>query len=247
MLHIHNLSFSYAQKNVLQDISFYVERGDFWVILGPNGAGKSTLIKLLAGLLKASSGTISISGSPITSYSVKELSKKIAYIPQRQNVIFDFTLFDMVLMGRNPYHSVWRSAGKEDSEIVLDAIEQTHLIDLKDKLFAELSGGEQQRTLLARAMSQQAEIMLLDEPLTNLDIVHQYEILDILTKLNQKQKITVVMVLHDIALTKNYAQQVLLLKKGKNIASGQCEDVFTSHNIRTLFDIKSHIANQLGI
>ena len=237
MLKLKNLSFSYPKRTVLQEVDCNIEQGDFWAILGPNGSGKSTLLKLLMNLLKAQAGTITLSGTSIERYSVKALSRKVAYVPQKQNIIFDFPLFDMVLMGRNPYHSFWQSAGKEDSRIVLDILQQTHLIDLKERLFTELSGGEQQRALLARAMAQQTEIMLLDEPLTNLDIVHQFEILDILADLNKRQKTTIIMVLHDLSLAKNYAQKALLLKKGRVIASGTCNDVLTDQNIRTLFDL----------
>jgi iron complex transport system ATP-binding protein len=237
MLQLKNLSFSYPKYPVLQEVNCNIERGDFWAILGPNGSGKSTLLKLLVRLLKAPAETITLAGTPIEHYSPKALSKKIAYVPQRQDIIFDFTLFDMVLMGRNPYHSFWQSAGEKDSRIVLDVLEQTHLIELKERLFTELSGGEQQRALLARAMAQQTEIMLLDEPLTNLDIVHQFEILDILANINKRQKTTIVMVLHDLSLAKNYAQQALLLKKGQIIADGKCNDVLTNKNIRVLFDL----------
>ncbi|MDR1345550.1 MAG: ABC transporter ATP-binding protein [Bacteroidales bacterium] len=240
MFQLKNLSFAYSGYPVLQDINWSIASGDFWVMLGQNGSGKTTLLKLLARLLKASAGTVALGGIPIERYSVRALSQKIAYVPQRQDIIFDFPLFDMVLMGRNPYHFFWQSAGEKDNRIVLDILQQTRLVDLKERLFSELSGGEQQRALIARAMAQKTEMILLDEPLANLDMVHQFEIMDMLSHLNQMQKITIVMVLHDLSLAKSYAREALLLKKGRIIDAGLCSSVLATQNIRTLFDLDSH-------
>ncbi|MDR2868014.1 MAG: ABC transporter ATP-binding protein [Bacteroidales bacterium] len=237
MISIENLSFSYPDMPVIKQLSFDIQAEDFFVILGPNGAGKSTVLKLIARLLKASKKTISIDNQWIEDYSINALSRKQAYVSQNKELVFDFSVEESVLMGRNPYMRTYEHPGKRDKALVENILVQTNLIALKDRYINQLSGGELQRALVARALAQQTPIILLDEPLQNLDIVHQFEIMDLLKKLNQEQKKTIVMVLHDLSLAKKYASRVLLLQREKTIATGPTEAVLTEENIRKLFSL----------
>jgi iron complex transport system ATP-binding protein len=237
MIQLDNVTFSYDEVPVLKKLSTGFVSGDFCAIMGPNGSGKTTLLKTIGGLLPHQHGSILIDEHPISDYSALNLARKVAYVPQRQDVVFDFTVFDTVIMGRNPYQGRWEMSNKSDEKLVLDVLEMCHLTHLKDRLLNRLSGGEMQRALVARAMAQQAPVMLLDEPLSNLDINHKFEIMDILAELNQTRKVTILIVIHDFSFAMQYADSALLLKNGELQYRGQAKEVLVPHIIKEVFEL----------
>lgn len=236
MIEIKDFSFAYNGKNVLTQVSAHFPLGVFCAIVGPNGAGKSTLLKAVAKLLDTSDN-IFIDGTPLQSYSFASLAKKVAYVPQRQDVIFDFSVYDAVMMGRNPYQGRWTPASEDDRRIVDEALDMTRLTNLKDRMLLQLSGGELQRAYIARAIAQQTPILLLDEPLSNLDVAHQLEIMEIISTLNENKKKTVLFVVHDFSMAIRYASHALLLSEGRVVDYGTPQNVLTPDKIRQIFNI----------
>ena len=236
-INIQNLRFGYDQKVIFNDLSLSFRQGDFCSILGPNGSGKTTLLKCIVGLLQPNGGEIKLYGKPLTEYKMMDLAKKIAYVPQYQDIIFDISVFDYVMLGRNPYQTPWEMQRAEDKEIVEEMLRKCNVWHYHDTLIQSLSGGERQRVMITRAMAQQTGILLLDEPLSNIDVTHKFEIMDILQQLNEEQKVTVLIILHDLPIAKAYSKQVLLLKEGKMLQFGDENAVLTEENIRNCFDL----------
>lgn len=237
MIKISHLSYSYDQKEVLSDISFQMGKGNFCALMGLNGSGKSTLLKLITKLLPTQHGVIEIDRKQISDYSPTLLAQQIAYVPQKQDIIFDFSVREMVLMGRNPYQGRWERESARDLSIVERALRQCNIAHLEDRMISQLSGGEMQRTLIARAMAQEAPIMLLDEPLSNLDIIHKYEIMDILLELNQKQQTTIIIILHDFPVAIQYTDKTLILKDGALFDYGKTSEVLHPDCIKQAFGL----------
>lgn len=247
MIKVNNLSFSYDKKEILTDISFTVEQGDFCALMGLNGSGKSTLIKLIAKLLDFQKGDIIINGETLSDYSPALLAQQIAYVPQQQDMVFDFPVWDIVMMGRNPYQKRWERESAKDKDIVNKVLKLCNIDHLKERTMSQLSGGETQRALIARAMAQEAPIMLLDEPLSNLDIIHKYEIMDILADINQKQKTTIILILHDFPVAIHYANKAIILKNGTLNRYGKVDEVLTPDGIKQAFDLpESYLVDSLG-
>lgn len=241
MIKVNNLTFGYTQKKVLKNIDFSLSKGDFCALVGANGSGKSTLLKAIAGLLSTeASSAIEIENQTLTDISPRELAKKIAYVPQRQDVIFDFSVFDVVMMGRHPYQNHWSKGDAQDYQIVEEMLHKTNLIHLKDKMLTQLSGGEMQRTMIARAMAQQTPILLLDEPLSNLDITHKFEIMDILQELNQQEKVSIIIILHDFSFVKKYSSKTLIISDGTVQNYGNTNEVFKIENLQQAFQFSSN-------
>ena len=222
---------------VLKEVSFELKKGDYCAIIGPNGSGKTTLLHILSGALKKQVGEVYISDKMIEAYDVKTLAKQISVVPQRSEPVYHFSVFDMVMFGRSPYQIRWNSYNPDDEEIVIDALKKTNLLSLKNRMTSQLSGGEFQRTLIARAIAQQAPLMLLDEPLSNLDIPHQFEILEILSELNYAKKTTILMVIHDISLAMQAIPKSLLLKNGRANYIGDTQAICRQNLIFDLFDL----------
>jgi len=239
MLSISNISFRYQNELVIEGISFELQKGDYCAIIGPNGSGKTTLLNLISGALKKQEGTISISDKNIDDYQVKDLAKQISVVPQRSKPVYHFSVFDMVMFGRHPYQTRWHYHNFDDEAIVIDALKKTNLLSLKDRMTSQLSGGEFQRTLIARAIAQQAPLMLLDEPLANLDIPHQFEILEILSELNRIKQTTILMVIHDVSLAMQVIPKSLLLKNGRLAYFGDTQNICKQNLIFDLFDLDS--------
>ena len=238
MISVKNLTFSYDKKNVLSDLSFDVPAGDFCAVIGPNGSGKSTLLKALSGLLPGDVQTaVSVDGQPLADYTPMALAKKVAYVSQRMDIVFDFPVFDTVMMGRHPHQSRWETGTPHDREVVEEMLHRTGLLHLQDRMLTQLSGGEVQRVMIARAMAQQTPVLLLDEPLSNLDVSHKFEVMNLLRTLNREQNVTVLIVVHDFAFAKQFADTTLLLKDGKMQAHGQTDEVITLERIRAAFDL----------
>ena len=236
-ININNLIFAYDNRMIFNDLSVSFPQGGFCSILGPNGSGKTTLLKCIVGLLHPSGGTIMLDGKPMSEYKMMDLARKIAYVPQYQDIVFDISVFDYVMLGRNPYQTPWEMQCAEDKEVVESMLQKCNVWHYRDTLIQSLSGGERQRVMIARAMAQQTGIMLLDEPLSNIDVTHKFEIMDILQELNEERNVTVLIILHDLPIAKAYSKQVLLLKEGKMLQFGDKNAVLTEENIRNCFGL----------
>lgn len=239
-IRVQNINVSFGSVTALKDISLHMERGRFYGILGPNGSGKTTLLKSIAKNLKPRRGAVFVNGVDIGKMKAKELSKELAYMYQNTDTQCDYSVTDVVLMGRNPYLGRFQTEGSIDREIAKKAMKATNVWQFKDRRINEISGGERQRAFIARALVQDTDIVLLDEPVSHLDLHHQIEILDIARKMTQKQR-TVVAVLHDLNLASTYCDHLILLKGGTIIAQGEPERVLTEEIIEKVYGIKPYI------
>lgn len=238
MIHIKNLRAGYSDKEIFKNLNLDFSRAEFVSILGPNGAGKSTLLKLINGFMKADSGEIEIAGKRVDKWQQQELAKIVTYIPQENFIQYNFTVEEIILMGRFPFISIWQSYSAKDKEIVDKIIHDLDLQKLRNKYINKLSGGEKQRTLIARAIAQDSAYILLDETFSHLDINHQVEILNIMKSLHTEKGKSIIMISHNINLSANYSQRMIALKDGQLIADGTPEEVVTTKNLAQLFDIE---------
>lgn len=228
---IDNLSYSYKDTEALHNISFSLQGGQFMTIVGPNGSGKSTLLKCLDRILKYKEGTITLDGEDIKNISSHALSKRMAYVPQKEEYSMPGSVFDTVMLGRKPYIG-WRVTD-QDIELVSALLDKLDLTALAMRDINTLSGGQKQRVYIARALSQQPDILLLDEPTANLDLYHQAEIMEYLANL-VREGIMVIITMHDINLALQYCSQAVMLCKGSLFATGG-KEIFTKENIDNLF------------
>ena len=236
MLKTDNIKFSYTQEKILKGIDIEIKKGAFIGIIGPNASGKSTLLKNISKTLKADSGTVYLDHKLLNKYNSSELAKKMAVVPQNTEINFNFNVYDIIMMGRHPYQKRWSRLSQKDKKIVKEVMELTDTLKLKNKLINELSGGEKQRVIIARALAQKPDILLLDEPTSSLDINYQGEIYDLLNHLNQEYNLTIITVSHDLNLTAQYCEELLLLKEGRIYASGSAEEVLTEKNIKAVYN-----------
>lgn len=225
VLEVNNLCSGYGKKVVLQDISFDVKEGDFLGIIGPNGSGKSTLLKTIARILKPFHGHVLFRGQSIHTMTLLEAAKRIALVPQDFNTEFSFTVIEVVLMGRFPHLRRFQQETSHDFEVVRESLELTDSSELVDRTFNELSAGERQRVIIAKAFAQEPMLLLLDEPTSHLDIGHQIEIFDLLVRLNKDKGVTIISVLHDLNLASEYCDRLLLIDKGRIRVQGSTEEV----------------------
>jgi iron complex transport system ATP-binding protein len=245
ILAIKDLSFAYSGYDgtkVLNNLSFNVEAGSFVSILGPNGSGKSTLINLISKVLKNYNGEIKIRDKDIGKISTRDIAKLVAVVPQYINPGFDFTVGEIVLMGRFPYVSRFGREKKEDFETAQNVMEKTKILDLARKKFNELSGGEKQRVVIAQALVQNTPIMLLDEPTTHLDINFQIELMDLFYKLNSQEGKTIIGVFHDINLAINYSKKIIFLKNGSIYSYGDASTTVNKETIRNVFSSDVYVS-----
>jgi iron complex transport system ATP-binding protein len=251
-LSVDGIDCQYGSTKVLQDISLNVKQGDFLGILGPNGSGKSTLLKSISRTLKPHRGTILLDKSDVYSFKPTELAKQLAVVPQETAIGFSFTALEVVLMGRNPHLGRFEMEAEKDVEIAQKAMMRTNIWHLAQRPITELSGGEKQRVIIARALAQEPKILLLDEPLTHLDIINQLEIMDLVKELCVKEGLIVLAVVHDLNLAARYCNCALLLNNGQVFSAGPLEMVLTSENIRSVFHVdalvkKSLVTNSLYV
>ena len=223
-----NISLSYGNYQILHSLTLSIQKKSFFIIVGPNGAGKSTLLKALSGSEKVTTGTLSLFDKPHSQYTRQAFARLAALVPQGFTDNFPFKVADTVLMGRSPHLSLLGREQKEDYHIACRAMEETDTIHLADRSLNEISGGEKQRVIIARAICQQPQIIFLDEPTAALDLAHQIQIMDLLDSLRRKKGITVCMVSHDINLAAMYADTLLLLKSGRIVTSGPPDQVLTA-------------------
>lgn len=235
---VKKLIHSFDSRTVLDDLTFEVGSGEFFIIIGPNGSGKTTLLKLMAGLLPLKSGRISLQSKNIADYTAKSLARRMAYVPQNVPVQFPFTVTQIVLMGRSPHLGVLGFEGEDDLQLAYDAMKITDVARLADRRLDQLSGGEQQRVFIARAICQQPEIMLLDEPTAALDLSHQVRLMDLLEQFIAEQGVTIVMVSHDLNMAAMYADQLLLISEGRIARNGPPEKVIDYDLLERVYGCK---------
>src|SRR5512142_1845271 len=241
MLKIEHMTVTYGARRVLRDVSLEVPRGQVTALIGPNGSGKSTLIRAVSGVVPIESGKVEVDGRALADLSTMERARYLAVVPQARNVPPAFSVYESILLGRTPYLGWLGRAGEHDHERVRFALQRTQLAPLADRMVGELSGGEQQRVLLARALAQDTPVLLLDEPTTHLDLQHRESLVDLVRELAKSRNLAVLMVLHDLNLASLYADRVSLLVDGRLEATGAPADVLTEAALSRVYNVPVHV------
>lgn len=213
-------------------------------VLGSNGCGKTTLMRCLSRLIEPQSGKIALAGRPLKDYTTKQLAQTLSLVRQQANTDMEFSAFEIVLMGRNPYQKRLQNESESDWKIVEECMNMTNTWHLRFSTPSQMSGGELQRVMIARALAQQTPVMLLDEPTSNLDIAHQMEIMQLLCDINRNEKKTIMIVVHDLNLAYGYCPNLLLLDKGNKVFYGDMKEGLTPERIRQVFGVEAEICNQ---
>ncbi|MFZ5945909.1 MAG: ABC transporter ATP-binding protein [Bacillota bacterium] len=240
-LKTNNLTLSYDETVIIDNLDLTIPKGEITILVGSNGCGKSTLLRSLARLLKPSKGTIILNGNDINKHSTKEIAKHLAILPQGPTAPEGLTVLQLVKQGRYPYQSWLKQWSKQDETMVINALKATNMLPLAERLVDSLSGGQRQRAWIAMTLTQDTDIIILDEPTTYLDMTHQIEILDLLYDLNRKEKRTIIMVLHDLNLAGRYADHIIAVSNKTVFAQGKPEDIFTNEMIKRVFGMDCHI------
>lgn len=244
-LEVKGLSFGYTQKPVFQDVSFTVEEGEIVSLLGANGAGKTTLFKTILGLYHAQQGQVIINGRDVSSSSRKELAKIMGYVPQNHIPPFPYSVIDVVLMGRTAHINNYAVPSNLDFEIAREAMEMVNIPHLEDKNYTEISGGERQLVLIARALAQRPQILVMDEPTSSLDYGNQIRLLSHAKRL-ARQGLSIIMSTHSPDHAAYCDSKVIMLKDGKVLCSGSSTETITEENLRTIYNIDVEIANTIA-
>lgn len=236
ILKLNNISFKYENKQVLKGIDLTVNEGEILGILGPNGSGKSTLLKVMDGILFPHEGEILIRGKAFSSFKRAELAREVAMVAQENHFQFTFSCIEVVLMGRFPHLKRLQFEGHNDLKIATDSLKRTHTMEFAERSIHDLSGGEKQRVLIARALAQEPGIILLDEPTSFLDLKYKREMFRLISSLSKEKKLGVVIVSHDIDLVAQYCNRIILLKDGVVYKAGDPDTVITAKNIEDVYD-----------
>lgn len=239
---IKDLTFSYGSNKILEDLNVILEDAEVLSLVGPNGSGKTTLIKCIDRILKPK-GSILLDGKEVQSMKQQEIARQMGYVPQSSSTPLATTVFDTVLMGRRPRIS-WR-VSDEDIAKVADTLELLNLQDLALRDFAQLSGGQKQKVLIARALAQEPTVLLLDEPTSNLDMKHQLEVMETISTLVKEKGISAVMAIHDLNLASRFSDSLVMLKKGKVYAAGSPNDLLSEKNIRDVYGVEALVMRSL--
>ena len=237
MLGTNDLNFSYRERPVLQEINLNIKKGEMLGILGPNGCGKTTLLKLLNRNLHPDSGNVLMNDTDLEKVSKREIARHIAVVPQSNEIRFAFSVRDIVMMGRMPFMGQFQGESTEDMRIVEESMKKTSITEFADRFINTMSGGERQRVIIARALAQKPEIILLDEPNLHLDISYQFEVLDLMKKLSEEEDLTVVIVSHDLPMVVKYCDRIVLIHDHRIFAMGTPEEVLTRENMRIVFHV----------
>lgn len=235
MIEVHSVSFRYHEDWVLQDVSFRVERGEFVGVIGPNGSGKTTLLKILYRLLSPQKGEILFELVPMKKMDRADIAKRIAVVAQETHLLFPFNVIETVLMGRSPHLGHLMFESEKDLEIAKKAMEWTKVLPFSERSMDELSGGERKRVFIARALAQEPEVILLDEPTANLDIHHQMDFLELILTLNRERGLTIVMASHDMNIASEFCDRLILLRGGGIYKAGTPDEVITKENIENVY------------
>jgi iron complex transport system ATP-binding protein len=255
LLRADSVSFSYAKARaeagaltVLDKVSVSIPKGGLVGILGPNGSGKTTLLRLLSGTRRPTSGRVLLEDRPLDRYSRRDVARRIAVVPQETELAFEYSVLEMVLMGRHPHLGLFEVEGPADLAIAREMLRVTGTAALEQRRFSTLSGGEKQRVVIAAALTQASDVLLLDEPTASLDLAYQLEVASLLTELNRTRGVTIAVSTHDLNLAAAICQQLVLLKAGQVLAHGRTAEVLTPANVRALYDVDAdvHLHEQSG-
>lgn len=241
ILEIENINFSYHERRILNGINFSVKKGEICGLLGPNGCGKTTLLKCINRVLHPGSGTIRVQGRDVSKMSRDEIAGMIAVVPQELNVVFSFTVMQMVLMGGSVRYGFSGIPGKKEYLYAFEILEELNIEDLANRRFNELSGGEKQVVLIARALFQKAEIMLLDEPTSHLDFKRQHIIMEMIKKISEEKGLTTLITLHDPNTAGRYCNKLIMLNRGCVCHQGSREKIFDVESLESVYEMKIKI------
>lgn len=235
------VSFAYANQPTLRDVNLSLARGSLAALVGPNGSGKTTLLRLLMGILKPFSGNVEFNGKSLMRFSRREIARQIAFVPQELVMTYAFRVNEMVTLGRTPYVGAISGPTRHDRLVVEGIMDLTDIRPLGNRLVTELSGGEKQRVMIAMALAQEPQILLLDEPTVHLDINHQVEIMELIKTLNREQGLTVLATMHELNLAALYFDDLVMLERGRIAASGTPSEVLSAERIRQVFDARVEV------
>ncbi len=241
MLRVADLSFAYGPRTVLHHVHLAVPRGRIVGLLGPNGSGKTTLLRVIAGTLRPLAGRVQIDDADVAGLSRRDLARRVAVVPQETHVTFDYSALDIVLMGRYPHLGPFELEGAADLAIARESLAATGTADLESRSFDTLSGGEKQRVVIAGALAQASDILLLDEPTASLDMGYQLEVAALLARLNRERGTTMIVSTHDLNLAAALCSDVVLLKDGGVLAQGATESVLTASAVKALYGIEADV------
>ena len=244
MIKIDDMAFSYSSVPVLESITMDLSGPQLVAILGPNGVGKSTLIHCINKILTPTRGTVLVNDRNVKDYQTYKLSQLVGYVPYSSSDTFPMTVIDTVLIGRHP-RSRWKF-NDHDLDVVYDVLELLNIQDLALRPFNELSAGQHQKVMLARGLAQEPEILLLDEPTSNLDVRHQLEVMKLLKRISQEKNVLVVIICHDINISAKYADKILLLSEGTIYSAGTPNEVITKENLKAVYDVEAEIIDDDG-
>ncbi|WP_439442840.1 ABC transporter ATP-binding protein [Listeria aquatica] len=236
-----NLQIAYDKRIIVESLNIEIPKGQITALVGANGSGKSTILKTMARLIKPSKGAVFLDGKKIHQEPTKQIAKELAILPQNPSAPDGLTIEELILYGRSPHQTGFKSRSKADDEMIHWALKMTNLLDLKERPLDQLSGGQRQRAWIAMALAQDTEIVFLDEPTTFLDMTHQLDVMNILKELNQVEQKTIVMVVHDLNHASRYATHMIAIKDGQVAASGAPVDVMTEETLEAVFNVKADI------
>ena len=247
MLSASSVSYAYSGRRArehaftLRDVSLSVPRGSLMGLLGPNGCGKTTLLKLLSGVLHPHQGAVAFEGRPLGQIGRRELARHLAVVPQETHPAFDYTALEMGLMGRHPHLGAFQLEGPHDLAVAYDAMMATGTADLAERPYMTLSGGEKQRVVIASALAQDPDVLLLDEPTASLDVGYQLEVAALLKRLNRERSVTMVLATHDLNLAAGVCDTLVLMRGGRVLAHGPTREVLTAARIAELYDVDADV------
>ena len=245
-LEVKGLETGYGKVSVIKDMDFCISTGDFIGVIGPNGCGKSTLLRAITGVLPMRGGKVLLDGVDIRNLDRRELARKMAVVPQRTEISFPFTVREVVEMGRTPYLRKFENPRGEHSRVVDEALDRVVIEKIQNRTVQELSGGEYQRMLIARALAQEPELMLLDEATSQLDIGHRIEVMDLMKSLNRKEGLTVMTIHHDLDLAARYCEEIIMMDRGRIRAQGSPPEVLTPPHLRAVYGIEAEVRRSPG-
>jgi iron complex transport system ATP-binding protein len=243
----HEVSYSYPRRgraravDALSGVSVAVARGSFTGLLGPNGCGKTTLLKLMAGVLRPASGSVTLDGRVLADLPRRLAARHVAVVPQDTHPAFDYTALEIVLMGRHPHLGTMQLEGPADLTIARESLESTGTAHLADRAFTSLSGGERQRVVIASALAQRPDVLLLDEPTASLDLGYQLEVAALLRRLSHERNVTMVMATHDLNLAASLCDTLALLRNGRLLEHGPTAEALTVTTVRQLYDVEADV------
>ena len=237
-----HVSFAYdaiaARHFSLHDVSVAIQPGSLTGLLGPNGCGKTTLLRLMAGVLRPDAGSVALNGRRLEAIPRRELARHVAVVPQETHPGFDYSVLEMALMGRHPHLGAFQLEGPRDIAITQDSLAATGTAHLAGRSYMTLSGGEKQRVVIAGALAQMPEVLLLDEPTASLDLAYQLEVASLLSRLNRERGVTMVLATHDLNLAASLCDSLVLLRSGRVLAQGPTREVLTGVRVQQLYDVE---------